>query len=89
MYAMNSADVIAAWKHPAIRASLADEELMGLPQHPAGRSPFDGDPASAAGGMLPAPIRTVGALTSFLSCTLACSQTMWDGSCDFFTYGCC
>ena len=85
---MTANDVITAWKEPVVRDSLADQELIGLPRHPAGRSPFERDPANCAGGMLPSTLRTAGPVTSFLSCTLACSQTMWDGSCNFFTYGC-
>lgn len=86
---MTDSDVIAAWKEPAVRDSLVAQSAIDLPQHPAGRSPFEQDPANCAGGMLPGTIRTIGPVTSFLSCTLACGQTMWDGSCDFFTYGCC
>jgi mersacidin/lichenicidin family type 2 lantibiotic len=86
---MNANDVVAAWKEPAVRADLPHEDLRGLPQHPAGRSPFDGDAANVAGGMLPATIQTIGALTSMMSCNISCSETMWDGSCDFFSYGCC
>jgi mersacidin/lichenicidin family type 2 lantibiotic len=86
---MTVSDVITAWKEPMVRDGLADQDAIVLPQHPAGRSPFERDPANCAGGMLPATIQTIGPVTSFLSCTLACSQTLWDGSCDFFTYGCC
>jgi mersacidin/lichenicidin family type 2 lantibiotic len=86
---MDSNEVIAAWKDPAVRASLCDRELVNLPLHPAGRSPFDCAPGNCSGGQLPATIRTIGMLTSIMSCNLACSETMWDGSCDFFSYGCC
>jgi mersacidin/lichenicidin family type 2 lantibiotic len=89
MNTMNTDDVIAAWKEPAIRAGLAEQELMQIPQHPAGRSPFEREPMTDAGASLPITLRTIGALTSFMSCNIACSETMWDGSCDFFTYGCC
>jgi mersacidin/lichenicidin family type 2 lantibiotic len=89
MSALNATEVIAAWKQPAIRATLASSELTCLPQHPAGRSPFESDPACCAGAMLPGTLRTVGALTSIMSCNIACGETMWDGSCDFFSYGCC
>jgi mersacidin/lichenicidin family type 2 lantibiotic len=89
MPSLSSMDVIDVWKRPALRADLGGDELNGLPQHPAGRSPFDQDPGASAGGMVPAPIRTIGTLTSVMSCNLSCSETMWDGSCDFFTYGCC
>ena len=86
---MHANDVIAVWKQPAFRAGLPSEELVQAPQHPAGRSPFESDPVTSAGGMLPGSWRTVGALTSLMSCNISCSETMWDGSCDFFTYGCC
>jgi mersacidin/lichenicidin family type 2 lantibiotic len=89
MSSLNCSEVIAAWKQPAVRAALAGSELTGLPEHPAGRSPFEREPACSAGAMRPGTIRTVGPLTSMLSCTFSCSETMWDGSCDFFTYGCC
>ena len=89
---MTSNDFIAAWKDPAVRAHLSEHDLAILPVNPAGPSPFDADPAdpaNCAGGQVPGPIRTIGQITSLLSCTFACSETMWDGSCDFFTYGCC
>jgi mersacidin/lichenicidin family type 2 lantibiotic len=89
MSSMNSNEVITAWKQPAMRAGLADPDPIDMPPHPAGRSPFESESVSSAGGMLPSPIQTVGTLTSIMSCNLACSETMWDGSCDFFTYGCC
>jgi mersacidin/lichenicidin family type 2 lantibiotic len=86
---MTSNDVIAAWKDQAVRANLGEQELAEMPRNPAGASPFECDPANCAGGMLPGTARTIGPITSMLSCTFACSETMWDGSCDFFTYGCC
>jgi mersacidin/lichenicidin family type 2 lantibiotic len=86
---MTANDVITAWKEPTFRDSLSDQQLLDVPQHPAGQPPFEQDPANRAGGMLTGTIRSVGPVSSFLSCALARSQTMWDGSCDFFTYGCC
>jgi mersacidin/lichenicidin family type 2 lantibiotic len=86
---MTSNDCIAAWKNPLVRAHLSEHELAMVPENPAGCPPFDADPANCAGGRLPATVVTISPVTAFLSCTLACSQTMWDGSCDFFTYGCC
>src|SRR5689334_13280644 len=86
---MNANTVITAWKDPALRAELRVHDLLQLPEHPSGRSPFEGDPGKAAGGMAPGTLQTLGPLTSVMSCNLSCSETMWDGSCDFFTYGCC
>jgi mersacidin/lichenicidin family type 2 lantibiotic len=86
---MTSTDFIAAWKDPAARAHLSDQELALLPTNPAGNSPFDADPANCAGGQAPGVLQTIGIVTTMLTCTLGCAQTMWDGSCDFFTYGCC
>ncbi len=86
---MNANAIITAWKDPALRAELPVHDLSQVPEHPSGRSPLESDPGSAAGGMLPITIATLAPLTSFMSCNLSCSETMWDGSCDFFTYGCC
>lgn len=86
---INTDDLIAAWKDPAVRANLSGQEPNQMPHHPAGRSPFESAAANCAGGSLPGTLRTIGAITSFMSCNISCSETMWDGSCDFFTYGCC
>jgi mersacidin/lichenicidin family type 2 lantibiotic len=87
---MTSDDIIAVWKGQAGCATLTEQQLATMPGNPAGLSPFDREPAPlGAGGMLPITIRTIGQITSLMSCTFACSETMWDGSCDFFSYGCC
>ncbi len=86
---MNANDVITAWKAPAVRASLAAHQLASIPRNPAGPSPFERDPATCASGMMPGMIGPIGSITTLLSCTLVCNETMWDGSCDLFTYGCC
>ncbi len=86
---MNANEIITAWKEAAVRASLAGQQLAAMPKNPAGPSPFERDPAYCASGMVPAMVGTVGSITALLSCTLVCSETMWDGSCDLFTYGCC
>jgi mersacidin/lichenicidin family type 2 lantibiotic len=87
--ALNANEVIAAWKEPDVRGSLAWQESATIPPNPAGLSPFESDPANCASGASPAMIGTIGGITTLLSCTLVCSETMWDGSCDFFSYGCC
>jgi mersacidin/lichenicidin family type 2 lantibiotic len=86
---MTSNDFIVAWKDAAVRAHLSEQDLAMVPENPAGGSPFDADPANCAGGRMPGTAQTIVQVTAFLSCTLSCSQTMWDGTCDFFTYGCC
>jgi mersacidin/lichenicidin family type 2 lantibiotic len=86
---MNANDVITAWKEPAVRASLAGLQLAAIPRNPAGGSPFDSDPANCASGTMPSMIGTIATITTLLSCTLVCNETIWDGSCDLFTYGCC
>ena len=86
---MTANEVIKAWKEPAVRASLAGQVLATIPRNPAGPSPFESDPANCASGATPANIGTIVGITTLLSCTLVCNETMWDGSCDFFTYGCC
>jgi mersacidin/lichenicidin family type 2 lantibiotic len=86
---MTSNDLIASWKDPVVRAHLSEHELAMFPENPAGSSPFDADPVNCAGAKLPATVVTISIVTAFLSCTISCSQTMWDGSCDLFTYACC
>jgi mersacidin/lichenicidin family type 2 lantibiotic len=92
---MTANDRIATWKTPSVRADLAAETLATMPLNPAGLSPFETAtrletaPVHCAGGLPPNTIVTIVRLTSFLSCNVACTETMWDGSCDFFTYGCC
>lgn len=38
---MSPAEITRAWKEPAFRDSLADQPSLDLPQHPAGRPPFE------------------------------------------------
>ncbi len=92
---MTANDVIAAWKNPTARADLVPDAQATIPLNPAGRSALEidgrveADPARCAGGLPPSTIRITVQVTSVMSCNFSCSETMWDGSCDFFTYGCC
>lgn len=82
---MTQHDIITVWKSEAHRLALPREGGVP-PPNPAGASPLDRIDLDAAGGAVPA---TVVLGSAWLSCTFACSETMWDGTCDFFTYGCC
>jgi len=47
---MNKIDVIRAWKDPAYRASLSQDELASLPVHPAGLPELSDEQLRMAGG---------------------------------------
>jgi mersacidin/lichenicidin family type 2 lantibiotic len=83
---MTTQQIISCWKDEAYRRGQAADVRAMLPVNPAGPSPLDHAPVEASGGLLPATI-VLG--SAWFSCTFACSQTMWDGTCDFFTYACC
>lgn len=83
---MTSDDIITGWKDEGRRRADASEGLAQVPPNPAGLSPFDRRELDVAGGAAPSTILLGSA---WLSCMFACAETMWDGSCDLFTYGCC
>jgi hypothetical protein len=83
---MNKRDIIDCWKSESCRLDRAAAGLPAGPDNPAGPSPLRQHEFDVSGGSSPSTI-LIGSY--WLSCTISCAQTMWDGTCDFFSYGCC
>jgi len=69
---MNKTDVIRAWKDPAYRATLSEEELAALPQNPAGLADLSDDQLRIASGaetaITTAPTCTMNTFLNWRSC---------------------
>ena len=92
---MSQLDVIRAWKDEEYRLSLSDAERATLPDHPAGLIELsDADLFEAAGGTTSEPclvtaiITAISAVTKLASCSLNCN-TIAQGTCGGWSYGCC
>ena len=87
---MRNEDIIRAWKDEDYRISLSDEERAMLPEHPAGVVDLsDEDLDDAAGGTtIICGITITGGITALLSCSPGL-DTVFRGSCGFFSAGCC
>jgi mersacidin/lichenicidin family type 2 lantibiotic len=71
---MKTSDIIRAWKDPAFRASLSDEQRAALPKNPAGVVELsDEDLGRVSGGMMREEVTN----------TVVCDPTIWqkNGGC--------
>ena len=91
-------DVIRAWKDEEYRRSLSDADRSMLPENPAGLIELsDEDLGGVDGGTDEFELEAFGTttitttigVTYVMSCTPACSQTMWRGTCAIASVGCC
>jgi mersacidin/lichenicidin family type 2 lantibiotic len=79
---MDPKDVIRAWKDPEFRSSLDTEAQSTLPTHPSGLMNLDdADLMNVSGGTSVA--------TMIVSCFGSCDNTLFDGTCDLWSLGCC
>lgn len=85
---MNKTDVIRAWKDPAYRATLSEEERAALPLNPAGLADLSDDQLRIAGGAA-TPITTAPTCTmhTFLNWRSCCPPITTAITCTEFTFG--
>lgn len=87
---MSNEDIIRAWKDRAYRGSLSEAERGALPANPVEPMELDEedlDAVGSRGGATSVPCIALATLT--LSCAPSCENTVFDGTCDAFTEGCC
>jgi mersacidin/lichenicidin family type 2 lantibiotic len=82
-------DIVKAWKDPSYREVLSAVDLAQLPANPAGAIELDDSQLSDVAGATTWYCFTVSVVTAGVSCFPACGSTVWDGTCNVATYGCC
>lgn len=80
---MTPHQIIHAWKNPQYRATLTSAELASYPEHPASYVELPDEMADDASG------GTVTIVGDAMSVWPSCESTMWDGTCNVATVGCC
>jgi mersacidin/lichenicidin family type 2 lantibiotic len=85
-------DVIRAWKDEEYRSSLNADELARMPAHPSGLVELTDEELVAAQGatwvITSCPCLSI-AVSAATSCTPSCNATIWDGTCNVASIGCC
>ena len=84
---MNKIDVIRAWKDPAYRASLSEEELAVLPAHPAGLADLSDDQLRMAGASTPVTTAPTCTMHTFLNWRSCCPPITTAPTCTEYTFG--
>lgn len=84
---MSNDQIIRAWKDASFRNSLSADELAEVPTNPAGIVDISDQDLEEAVGATSWPC---GLFTSVAySCAPACGSSMWDGTCNIASIGCC
>jgi mersacidin/lichenicidin family type 2 lantibiotic len=85
---MNKNDVIRAWKDPAYRATLSEEERASLPLNPAGLADLSDDQLRIASGAV-TPVTTAPTCTNytFLNWRSCCPPLTTAPTCTEYTFG--
>jgi mersacidin/lichenicidin family type 2 lantibiotic len=85
---MNKNDIIRAWKDPAYRATLSEQERATLPLNPAGLADLSDDQLRIAGGaatqVTTAPTCTMNTFLNWRSC---CPPITTAPTCTEYTFG--
>lgn len=81
-------DYIKAWKDPVYRASLTEDERRSLPASPAGFVELSDSELDGADGGTYTPTPTITLVTWEAGC-FSINSTMCNGTCAFWTNGCC
>jgi mersacidin/lichenicidin family type 2 lantibiotic len=87
---MSEEDIIKMWKDESYRASHGDEQA---PENPAGEVELTDEALEAASGGAEAAVTTwiclSVATSGTISCIPSCDRTVWDGTCNVASIGCC
>jgi len=83
---MNKTDVIRAWKDPAYRATLSDEEMAAMPLNPAGLADLSDDQLRIAGASEVATTAPTCTNYTFLNWRACCPPITTAITCTEYTF---
>jgi hypothetical protein len=94
---MSHEEIVARWRNPEARRTEGVDALAAEFASPAGEVELPGDLLEARTGgaeeqvttWVCLTISTGGLASAAISCYPSCGSTLWDGSCNVASYGCC
>lgn len=89
---MSEDDIIKMWKDESYRASHSDNPEQDVPENPAGEVELTDEALEDASGGAQAVTSWVClsiATSGTISCIPSCGATVWDGTCNVASVGCC